>query len=356
MTGMNQEPLSTANLKSREYRLAHRPVGRVKPSDFESLQTEIPEPGPGQALARTLYLSLDPANRIWMNEGDSYRGPIPLGGVMEGGGLAQIIRSNHPVYPVGSLVSGMVNWRDYLLIGEGTRAQVMPLPPSLKAPPEVLLGPLGVTGLTAYFGLFDVGRPQPGETVVVSAAAGATGSVVIQLARAHGCRAVGIAGSEDKCAWLRDELGAAATVNYKDPEWRSQLKAATPQGIDVIFENVGGEIFDACLGRINRRGRVALCGLISGYNETNPPPGPRAIGRVLMQRARIEGFIVVDYADRFLEATTKLYELWRTGQLKHRSMIVEGLENAPTAINLLFDGANTGKLLVKVADPPLPLP
>ena len=339
--------------RNREYRLASRPVGRVKPSDFSYQETAVPEPGPGQAVARTLYLSLDPANRIWMNEGDSYRGPIPLGGVMEGFGLAQIVRSNHPGYPVGALVTGMVNWCDYNLLGEGTHALFMRVPPAIadKAPPDVVLGPLGMTGLTAYFGLFDVGRPQPGETVVVSAAAGATGSVVIQLAKAHGCRAVGIAGSEDKCAWLRDELGADAAVNYKSPDFRAQLAAATPRGIDVIFENVGGTVFDDCLARINLRARVALCGLISGYNEKAPQPGPRNFGNVLMKRARIEGFIIVDYAARFAEGMGKLLELWTSGRLKHRTTLVEGLENAPAAINQLFDGQNVGKLLIKVADP-----
>lgn len=343
-----------SSAKSREYRLVKRPVGRVKPTDFEYVESPVPEPGPGQALARTLYLSLDPANRLWMNEGESYRGPIPLGQVMEGLGLAQIVRSNNPAFPVGSLVTGLVNWRDYNLLGEGVRALFMPVPPSLKVPPEDILSLFGMTSQTAYFGLFDIGRPQLGETVVVSAAAGATGSMVIQLAKAHGCRAVGIAGSDEKCAWLL-ELGADAAVNYKSPDFRAQLAAATPSGIDVLFENVGGDVMDECFGRLNLRARVALCGLISGYNERSAPPGPRNFGRVLMKRVRIEGFIILDYASRFPEATAKLYELWREGRLKHRTTIVDGLENASTVINQLFDGANVGKLLIKVADPPLPL-
>ena len=344
----------TAN-QNREFRLAARPVGLIKPSDFQLAETPIPEPGPGQALVRTLFLSLDPTNRVWMNDRDGYLPPVELGAVMRGGGLGQVVRSNNPAFPEGSLVQGAVGWRDYLLIGAGTGAALSPVPAGLGVPLPVLLGALGITGLTAYFGLTELGKPQPGETVVVSAAAGATGSVVGQIAKILGCRAVGIAGSDDKCAWLVNELGFDAAVNYKKEGWKKQLTAACPKGIDVVFENVGGEIFDAALARINLRARVVLCGLIASYNANEPVPGPYNFGNLLIKRAQLQGFIILDYAPRFPEGVQQLAQWFRAGRLQHRDTIVEGLEAAPVAINRLFDGSTTGKLLIRVAEPPLPV-
>lgn len=341
---------------NREFRLAARPVGLIKPTDFELTTTPIPEPGPGQALVRTLYLSLDPTNRTWMNDREGYLPAVELGAVMRGSGLGQVVRSNNPTLPEGALVQGLVGWRDYLLIGQGCDTRLSVVPAGIGVPMPVLLGALGVTGLTAYFGLTEIGKPQPGETVVVSAAAGATGSVAGQLAKILGCRVVGIAGSDDKCAWLCSELGFDAAINYKREGWKKQLSAACPNGIDVVFENVGGEILDASLARINLRARIVLCGLISAYNASEPVPGPYNFANVLVRRARIEGFIILDYASRFAEGIRQLAQWYRAGQLKHRDTIVEGLEQAPVAINRLFDGRSTGKLLIAVAEPPLPVP
>jgi hypothetical protein len=340
---------------NREYHLVARPVGQVKESDFQLIHAPIPVPGPGQAVARTLYLSLDPANRVWMNERASYMPPVKLGDVMRGFGMAQVVASNNPQLPVGTVVQGLTGWRDYLLIGDGAE-QMMPVVSGLQIPLATMMGVLGITGLTAYFGLTEIGKPKAGETVVISAAAGATGSVAGQIAKQLGCRVVGIAGSDDKCAWLTQELGFDAAINYKHADWQKQLGAACPAGIDVIFENVGGEILDASLARINLHARIILCGLIASYNAEAPVPGPYNFGNVLMRRGRIEGFIVTDFVAKFPAAVMQLAQWHLAGKLKHRDTIVDGLQLAPTAINRLFDGSTTGKLLIKVADAPLPIP
>jgi hypothetical protein len=270
---------------------------------------------------------------------------------MRGAGLAQVVASNNPAYAVGDLVVGLTGWQDYAVSdGTGPEAWTV-MPKGLPIPLPAFLGTLGVTGITAYFGLLDVGRPQAGETVVVSAAAGATGSVVGQIAKIQGCRAVGIAGSDEKCRWLTEDLGFDAAVNYKHADWKAQLAAACPQGIDINFENVGGEIMELVVSRMNRGGRVVLCGMISGYNARERLYGP--YDAILMKRLRVQGFIILDYAHRFMEAAMQLAQWMMEGRLKNRETVVEGLENAPTAINQLFDGANIGKLVVRVADPPL---
>jgi NADPH-dependent curcumin reductase CurA len=339
-----------ASAVNRQYRLRRRPEGRIRPSDFELVEAPAPSPGPGQAVARVLYLSLDPTNRIWMADVEQYMPPVQIGEVMRGIGLAQVIESNAARYAAGDLVTGLTGWQDYVLI-DSNAAAIRPVPRGLPVPPAVLLGVLGGTGLTAYFGLLDIGRPQAGETVVVSAAAGATGSVAGQIAKLKGCRVVGIAGGPDKCRWLTDELGFDAAVDYKVSGWAERLRAACPRGVDVNFENVGGEIMDAVMSLMNLNGRVVLCGLISGYNTGEPMRGRYDL--ILMKRLRVQGFIVIDFASRFGEAVQQLAQWVADGKLKQRETIVDGLERAPTAINLLFDGGNTGKLLVKVADPPL---
>ncbi|MEO8604966.1 MAG: NADP-dependent oxidoreductase, partial [bacterium] len=283
---------------------------------------------------------------IWVTEQESYLPPVQIGEVMRGGGLAQIVDSQRPDYAVGDLITGLTGWQEYLLIDDA--AMVQPVAKGLSVPLPALMGVLGFTGLTAYFGLLDVGRPQPGETVVISAAAGATGSVAGQIARIKGCRAVGIAGGADKCAWLTDELGFAAAVDYKAPDLAGRLRAACPNGIDVNFENVGGEIMDTVMEQMNLNGRVALCGLISGYNSAEPMRGRFDV--VLMKRLRVQGFIVLDFLPRFAEGAAQLAQWLREGKLVHRDTIVEGFEQAPRALNLLFDGGNMGKLLVKCAD------
>jgi NADPH-dependent curcumin reductase CurA len=330
---------------NRQWRLRARPVGRITPSDFELVETAVPRAGPGEAVARLLWLSLDPTNRVWVNDADSYLPPVQIGEVMRGGGIARIVESNTPQYAVGDLVTGLTGWQDYVRL-DGS-AMVQPVPAGLSVPPEVFLGVLGVTGLTAYFGLLDVAQPRPGETVVVSAAAGATGSVVGQIARIKGCRAVGIAGGAEKCRWLTEELGFDAAVDYKASGWAQRLRAACPDGIDVNFENVGGEIMDEVMGLMNLNGRVALCGLISGYNSAEPMRG--RFDLVLVKRLQVRGFIVLDFLPRFAEGVAQLAQWYGEGRVKHRDTVVDGLEQAPAALNMLFDGRNVGKLLIRVA-------
>jgi len=337
-----------AGNKNRQFLLKARPTGRIQPSDFELVESAVPTAGPNQAVARVLYLSLDPTNRIWMTDVEQYMPPVALGEVMRGAGIAKIVESNNPGYAVGDLVTGLVGWQDYA-VSDGTGlAAWTPLPKDLQVPPTMMLGALGITGITAYFGLLDIGKPQAGETVVVSAAAGATGSVVGQIAKIKGCRVVGIAGSRAKCDWIVNELGFDAAVNYKEANWKDQLAKACPNGIDIDFENVGGEIMETVLSRMNLNGRVVLCGMISGYNSGEPMRGP--YDTILMKRLRVQGFIVIDFMDRFAEAALQLAGWMLEGKIKHRETIVDGLEKAPTAINQLFDGENIGKLIIKVAD------
>ncbi len=337
--------------KNRQFKLAARPRGTIKTSDFEYVETEIPKPGPEQALVRNIYLSLDPTNRIWMSDMPQYMPPVQLGEVMRGIGIGQVVESNNPAFAPGDLVQGLVGWQDYLLIDE--KSGMPKLPRELDVPISAFLSGIGMTSQTAYFGLLDVGRPKEGETVVVTAAAGATGSVAGQIAKIKGCRVIGIAGSPEKCAWLKDELGFDAAVNYKDADWKEQLARACPNGIDIDYENVGGEILDAILPLFNLKGRVVLCGLISAYNADKPVPGPYRFDQILMKRLRVEGFIYLDYAPRFGEAMRELAGWLKQGKLKVRETVVEGLENAPTALNRLFDGTNIGKLMIKIADPPI---
>ena len=334
-----------AHAVNRQWRLKSRPVGRITPDDFELVEAPVPRAGAGEAVARLLYLSLDPTNRIWVTDAESYLPPVQIGEVMRGGGIARIVESNTSQYAVGDLVTGLTGWQDYVLL-DGS-AMVQPVPAGLSVPPEVFLGVLGVTGLTAYFGLLDIGQPQAGETVVISAAAGATGSVAGQIAKIKGCRVVGIAGGAQKCRWLTDELGFDAAVDYKAAGWQARLREACPNGIDVNFENVGGEIMDEVMSQMNLNGRVALCGLISGYNSGEPMRG--RFDLLLTKRLQVRGFIVLDFLPRFAEGVVQLAQWYAEGRVKHRDTVVAGLEQAPTALNMLFDGGNLGKLLIKVA-------
>jgi NADPH-dependent curcumin reductase CurA len=332
---------------NRQFRLKTRPEGLVQSSDFDYVEAPVPEPGPDQALVRNLYLSLDPTNRLWMSDRPQYMPPVKIGEVMRGVGLGIVVKSNSDRYKPGDIMSGLVNWQDYSLAGKGLGLSALPkgLPVSLPT----LLGACGSTGLTAYFGLLEIGKPKAGETVVVSAAAGAVGSVVGQIAKIKGCHVVGIAGGPEKCRMIVEELGFDAAVDYKRADWRERLIEATPNGIDVNFENVGGEIMGAIMPRMNLFGRMPLCGLISGYNEGDAMLGD--FSPILMRRILIRGFIVSDFAAGFLDALMELASWIAEGKLKHKDTIVDGLENAPTAINKLFEGSNTGKLIVKIADP-----
>ncbi|MGH7321643.1 MAG: NADP-dependent oxidoreductase [Candidatus Rokuibacteriota bacterium] len=332
---------------NRQFLLAARPVGMVKPSDFAYREEPVPVPGPGQVLVRNIWLSLDPAMRGWMNEGRSYIAPVGIGEVMRGGTVGEVVVSNSPGFPIGRIITGMLGWQDYAISdGKG----LSPVPPG--PPISTALGVLGMPGLTAYFGLLDVGQPKAGETVVVSAAAGAVGSIVGQIAKITGCRAVGIAGSAQKCRWLVRELGFDAAINYRTENVSDELRAHCPGGIDLYFDNVGGDILDTVLRRINLRARVVICGAISQYNSIGPVPGPSNILSLLVNRARMEGFIVFDYAKRYGEGRAALAAWLAEGRLKYAEDIVEGLENAPVALLRLFEGKNTGKVLVKVSDEP----
>jgi NADPH-dependent curcumin reductase CurA len=338
---------------NRRIRLRSRPQGRIDDSTFELVEEAVPEPGAGQALVRNLYISVDPTNRVWIREEPSYLPPVGIGDVMRSGGIGRVVASSNDGFPEGSLVTGLLGWQDYVLVGEGQPTLAMPLPPGLDVPLESLVGLLGITGLTAYFGIEDIGKPKEGETVVVSAAAGAVGSVAGQLAKLRGARAVGIAGGPDKCSWLVDELGFDAAVDRHDSRWRELLAEACPDGVDVDFENVGGEIMEAVFGMLNLHSRVVLCGMISQYNEKELPRGPANFPRLLMNRVKLQGFIVMDYLPQYAEATAVLAQWAAEGKIKHRDTVVEGLEKAPEAVNMLFEGENYGKLMVRVADDPV---
>ena len=338
-----------ATTMNKQWRLKNRPTGLVKESDFEWREEPVPLIDEGQLLIRHIYLSLDPANRGWMNPVKSYIPPVGLDTVMQGGGVGIVEESRHPGYQKGDIVQGMLGWQSYLLSnGKG----LYKLPQSASIPLTAYLAVLGAIGYTAYFGLLDIGQPKTGETLVVSAAAGAVGSLVGQIGKIKGCHVVGIAGTDEKCHWLKEELGFDATINYKTEKIYPSLKERCPNGIDIYFENVGGEILDAVLSQINLKGRIPLCGLISQYNATERVPGPYNFARILTQRVRLEGFIVFDYASRYAEATAALSQWMVEGKLQYRVDIVDGLENAPIALNRLFDGSKKGKLIIKVSNEP----
>ena len=330
----------------RQWKLVARPTGLIAPTDLQLSESPFPTLQDGQALARVKYLSIDPTMRVWMADIPQYMPPVALGDVMRSFGLAEIVESRHPDFKKGDKVSGLTGLQDYVLIDGKAAFSFQKLPSIPFLSDTNFLGLLGINGLTAYFGLLEIGKPQSGETLVVSAAAGATGSIAGQIGRIHGCRVVGIAGSDVKCQWIKDDLGFDAAINYKHPGWKQQLAAATPNGIDIDFENVGGQIMQAVLDRMNLHGRVILCGLISGY--TRGDPAMASLGQVLMKRLRVEGFIILDYASRFMDAGKQL-GMWKMmGKLKDRQTIVKGLEKAPEAINMLFEGKNIGKLIVEL--------
>jgi NADPH-dependent curcumin reductase CurA len=330
----------------RRMLLSSRPHGLVDGGNLRlDDSAPVPEPGEGQALVRVRYLSIDPTIRTWMDDAPGYLPPIGLGDVVRSGGVGEVVSSHSDRYRPGDLVFGMLGWQEYAL-ADGGEASMTVLPPGVD--PTVAIGVLGVTGMTAYFGLFDIGRPKPGDTVVVSGAAGATGSVVGQLARIEGAgTVVGIAGSAEKCAWLTDELGFDHAINYREEHVAKRLRATCPDGIDVYFDNVGGEILDDCLALLSMKARVVLCGAISQYNEDRPT-GPRNYLNLIVKRARMEGFLILDYLDRFPEAQARMAGWVMEGRIQHREHLVDGLEHAGDALNLLFSGGNTGKVIVRL--------
>ncbi|HKD57802.1 MAG TPA: NADP-dependent oxidoreductase [Hyphomicrobiaceae bacterium] len=332
-------------MSNRMVRLARRPRGMATRSDFTIEDGPVPEPGPGEFRVKIAYISLDPAMRGWMNDARSYVAPVKLGEVMRAGAAGIVEKSNNPAFAVGDAVQGAFGVQQYA-VSNGERVIKVD---TRQAPLERWVGGLGMPGWTAYFGLLDVGQPKTGETVVVSAASGAVGSVVGQIAKIKDCRVVGIAGGSEKCRYVIQELGFDACVDYKAGNLAQDLKAACPKGIDVNFENVGGEILDTVLSQMNVFGRIALCGLISGYNATEVPAGPKNIRAVLTQRLKMQGLIVFDWADRVPEAIAQLGQWHKEGRLKIREDVREGGVDAfPEVLNLLYTGGNFGKLVLKV--------
>jgi NADPH-dependent curcumin reductase CurA len=317
----------------------------VARENWSLTEEPIPTPGDGELLVKVLYLSLDPAMRGWMNDRRSYIPPVGIGDVMRALGAGVILESNHPKFPAGSHVVGRFGVQEYS-VSDG--AGVIPVDPSL-VPLPVYLGALGMPGMTAYFGLLDVGRPQEGDTVVVSGAAGGVGTIAGQIAKIKGCRAVGIAGGSEKCSYLIDELGFDAAIDYKAEDVRAALKQHCPDGIDVYFDNVGGDILDAALSRLARGARIVICGAISQYNRDGQMKGPSNYMSLLVNRARMEGFVVFDYADRYMEAGAEMAGWMSEGKLKSREDVVEGFETFPETLQKLFTGDNIGKLVLKIA-------
>jgi NADPH-dependent curcumin reductase len=334
------------SLVNHQFCLAARPVGMPKRSDWNYREEPVREVADGEILIKILFVSLDPAMRGWMNDGKSYIKPVGIGEVMRAGGVGRVVASRNGRFAVGDHVSGTTGIQEYCLSDGSAFAKIDPK----LAPLPVYVGALGITGLTAYFGLLDVGQPKAGDTVVVSGAAGATGSVAGQIAKIKGCRVVGIAGGAAKCQYLVKDLGFDAAIDYKSEDLPKALRERCPRGIDVYFDNVGGDTLDAALAQINLGARVAICGAISQYNNTTPIKGPSNYLSLLVNRATMRGFIVFDYASRYAEAGRELAGWLAAGKLKTREDIVEGLQSFPEALLKLFKGENNGKLMIKVAE------
>jgi NADPH-dependent curcumin reductase CurA len=328
-----------------QWRLVSRPKGLFKESDFRWVEEDTPPLRDGEALVRTIYLSLDPTNRGWAAT-DTYLPAVPLDSVMRGIAIGRVEESRAPGLAPGDVVQGLLGWQRYAVLPGAALTKL----PTIPLPLSAHLGLLGHIGLTAWFGLLRLGQPKEGETLVVSAAAGAVGSLVGQIGKIQGMRVVGIAGSDEKCGWLTGELGFDAAINYKKRPVLAGLRRECREGVDVYFDNVGGPTLDAVLSLINLRARLVICGLISQYNATAPVPGPQNLGNLLVQRARMEGFIVLDHLDHAEKAAADLVRWHLAGRLQYRLDVVHGLEKAPAAVNRLFDGSNTGKLVVRVSE------
>jgi NADPH-dependent curcumin reductase len=343
--------MTIATLVNHQVRLARRPVGTPTREDWSFTSEPVQEPAPGGVLVKTLALSLDPAMRGWMNDAKSYIPPVGIGEVMRAGGIGKVIASQNPKFAVGDLVSAGLGVQEYMLVPEDQlkRNGVFRIDPRLGTITQ-WLNVLGMPGMTGYFGLLDIGQPKPGDTVVVSGAAGAVGQTVGQLARIKGCRVVGIAGGRAKCDWVVGELGFDACIDYKAGNVKGALKEHCPKGVDIYFDNVGGEILDDVLARLARGARIIICGAISQYNNTTPVQGPKNYLSLLVHRARMEGMVVFDYADRFPAAVAELAGYLKDGRMKSREDVVTGLETFPDALVKLFTGGNFGKLVLQVAD------
>lgn len=348
------------DLVNHQFRLAARPQGMVGAEHFDYTEEPLPELGDGQVLVKVLYVSLDPAMRGWMNEGRSYVPPVAIGEVMRAATVGRVVESRNEKLAPGDHVSSWLGVQEYAVTGADALLKIEPSAVesghgAVAAGPSGIglatyLGALGMPGMTAYFGLLDVGQAKEGETVLVSAAAGAVGSVAGQIAKLKGCRAVGIAGGPEKCGWIVDELGFDAAIDYKSEDVADALRRHCPEGIDVYFDNVGGEVLDAALARLARNARVVICGAISQYNNIGSMRGPSNYMSLLVNRARMEGFVVIDYIARYPGAIREMAGWIADGRLKAREDVVEGFERFPEALAKLFKGENVGKLVLKVAD------
>jgi NADPH-dependent curcumin reductase CurA len=337
------------SLTNHQVRLASRPVGLPTRDNWNFTTEAVAEPGPGGVLVKTLCLSLDPAMRGWMNEGKSYIPPVEIGAVMRAGGVGQVIASNNAAFAVGDYVNAGLDVQEYCLIPEAAIKRSGMFKIDARMGLTSWLNVLGMPGMTGYFGLMDVGQPKPGETVVVSGAAGAVGQTVGQIAKLKGCRVVGIAGGKAKCDWVVQELGFDACIDYKAGDVKAGLKEHCPKGVDIYFDNVGGDILDAVLTRITRGARIIICGAISQYNNTTPVKGPANYLSLLVNRARMEGIVVFDYADRYPQAIAEMAAYLKDGKMKSKEDVVDGIENFPETLLKLFNGENFGKLVLRVA-------
>jgi NADPH-dependent curcumin reductase len=342
--------MSATTLSNQQIRLAARPVGMPKDSDWKFTTEPVREIADGEIVVKALYLSLDPAMRGWMNEGKSYIRPVAIDEVMRAGGIGKVIASKSPNFAVGDYVHGTLGVQQYWTGKADDKAAAWFKVDPKAAPLPKYLNALGMPGMTAYFGLLDVGQPKAGETVVVSGAAGAVGQTVGQVAKHKGCRVVGIAGGKDKCDFVVNELGFDACIDYKNGSVREGLKQHCPKGVDVYFDNVGGDILDDVLARLAMKARIIICGAISQYNNTTPVKGPANYLSLLVHRARMEGIVVFDYADRYHIAITEMAKWMKEGTFKTREDIVQGLDKFPEALLMLFEGKNFGKLILQVAN------
>ena len=338
-----------STLTNHQIRLASRPNGLPTRDNWSFTAEPVQEPGPGGVLIKTLYLSLDPAMRGWMNEGKSYIPPVELGAVMRAGGIGKVIASNNSAFAVGDYVNAGLDVQEYCLIPEAQvkRSGMFKVDPRMGLTPW--LNVLGMPGMTGYFGLLEVGMPKTGETVVVSGAAGAVGQTVGQMAKIKGCRVVGIAGGKAKCDWVVKELGFDACIDYKNDDVRAGLKEHCPKGVDIYFDNVGGDILDVVLAKITRGARIIICGAISQYNNTTPVRGPANYLSLLVNRARMEGIVVFDYADRYHVGVEEMTGYLKSGMMKSREDVVKGLDTFPETLLKLFSGENFGKLVLQVS-------
>ena len=342
-------PTTLNALVNHQVRLASRPSGLPTAANWSFTEEPVAAPGPGGVLVKSLYLSLDPAMRGWMNEGKSYIPPVEIGAVMRAGGVGQVVASNNPAFAVGDYVNAGLDVQEYCLITQENikRSGIFKIDPALGL--TTWTNVLGMPGMTGFFGLMEVGMPKAGETVVVSGAAGAVGQTVGQIAKLKGCRVVGIAGGKAKCDWVVNELGFDACIDYKNGDVRKGLKEHCPDGVDIYFDNVGGEILDMVLAKINRKARIIICGAISQYNNTTPVKGPANYLSLLVNRARMEGIVVFDYADRYHLAVAEIAGYLKAGIMKSKEDVVQGIENFPEALLKLFNGENFGKLVLQVA-------